>query len=389
MSLQAPPDAGSVVAEISDRDLVLQFESLGDNCELGLVQRALGTEPLGLFRFAGAPLAHFLRGLNARFEDIAAPKHVRIQAEHGEYMVKLTKYDYIYHAFIAEGAVDPKALQRQQTKVVQFLADKFMADLAAPEKILVFRQNEPLLAADLVDLRQALGRYGGNPTLLWIQEARHGHPPGSVDIIDQTLMTGYVSRLALRESVPDFDLASWLSVLRRAWSMWPARQAPAGVEPGAPLPLQPLAQPLAAQRVDVVFGKEGNATAYMGEGWSGGEDGFTWSIDDRSLLTFDTPPDASEYWLEMDVVPYVYPPALARQVLTIAVNGTEVRTFDPVPRTVIGCVIPGDRVRGQAKLVITLEHKRAARPSDVAGEDDQRRLAIAFRGLSLMAGLAG
>lgn len=34
-------------------EILGQFESLGDNCEFGLVQRIGGIEPLGLLRFAG------------------------------------------------------------------------------------------------------------------------------------------------------------------------------------------------------------------------------------------------------------------------------------------------------------------------------------------------
>ena len=39
---------------LNDRDLVFAFESIGDNCELGMLQRHVGIEPLGLLRFAGA-----------------------------------------------------------------------------------------------------------------------------------------------------------------------------------------------------------------------------------------------------------------------------------------------------------------------------------------------
>jgi hypothetical protein len=49
---------------------MLGFESLGDNCEFGLVQRLCGAEPLGLFRFHAtilsnlvAPLREDLQGL--------------------------------------------------------------------------------------------------------------------------------------------------------------------------------------------------------------------------------------------------------------------------------------------------------------------------------------
>src|SRR5271168_2182431 len=98
--MDVDPSAATV---LDDRDVVLQFESIGDNCELGLVQRQAGAEPLGLLRFAGAPLRNLLRGLNARFANIADPNHVRINAEHGEYMVKLTKYVFTYHAHVKIG----------------------------------------------------------------------------------------------------------------------------------------------------------------------------------------------------------------------------------------------------------------------------------------------
>src|ERR1700758_1126454 len=218
---------------LDDRDLVLQFESIGDNCELGLVQRKAGAEPLGLLRFSGAPLRHLLRGLNARFANIADPKHIRLSAENGEYMVKLTKYDFTYHAEVKVGEMEPEALHQQQTRVIGFLASKLVADLENPTKILVFRQNEPLLGGDLTDLQIALSAYGPN-VLLWVQEACPGHPPGSVDVAGERLMVGYVRRLAARDSVPDLDFASWMRVLRRAHAI--AAQARDGRLPRAAAP---------------------------------------------------------------------------------------------------------------------------------------------------------
>ena len=67
----------NAAAAMSDRELVVHFESLGDNCELGLVQRRAGVEPLGLLRFAGVPLRNLVRGLNARFANIAEAWRVR------------------------------------------------------------------------------------------------------------------------------------------------------------------------------------------------------------------------------------------------------------------------------------------------------------------------
>jgi hypothetical protein len=371
-------DIAPAVAVLSDRDLVLNFESLGDNCEFGLVQRLAGAEPLGLFRFSGTPLRHLLRGMNARFEGMSDPDHVRIQAENGEYMVKLAKYDYIYHADVKVGDEDPEVLHRQHTRNVRFLAEEFVADLESPEKIFVFRQNEPLSANDLVDLRSALSRFGPS-TLLWVTQACPGHPPGTVDVIDRSLMVGYVKSLAARDNVPNLDAETWMTVLRRAWMLWPDRRSGTSEPAIAPQP------PSAPQgRVDVAFGADGNSEPSTGFGWSKPENGFTWSIEDRSLLTIDAPPAASDYWLEMDVIPYMAPPSVPRQTLTVSVNGTAIHRFEPLERGMIGCSVPGALVHGRDTVEILLEHPCAASPRDVAGENDERRLAIAFRTVSLV-----
>lgn len=365
-------------AGLTDRELVLQFESLGDNCELGLVQRKLGAEPLGMFRFAGAPLDHLLQAMRARFEGMADPAHIQVQPENGEYMVKLTKYDFTYHADAKLGEADPEVLHRQQTRTVRFLVEKLIADLTTPSKILVFRQNEALSANDLIDLRIAIAGFGPS-VLLWVQPARPGHPPGTVIVADDTLMIGYVSRLATRQDVPDLDLTSWLTMLRKAHAV---RPNPAAARPGETRrTAQPDTRPA---RDDTVFGRGGNAIERIGYGWSAPEDGFTWSVGERSLLTVGNPGAADEYWLEMDVIPYVSPPALPSQSLRIVINGEAVHMFDPLTRGKVGCSVPGRLVRDAATVEIVMDHPEAASPMLIAGEKDDRPLAIAFHTLSLM-----
>jgi len=359
-------------APISDEDLLLNFESLGDNCELGLVQRRAGVEPLSMFRFAGAPVRHLIRAMNARFEGMADPEHVRVQPENGEYMVKLTKYDFIYHAYVKIGEADPDELQKQQVRTVRFLIEKLISDLENASKIMVFRQNEPLLANDLIDLRMALSAYGP-ATLLWVQEARPGFPAGQVTVIDDRLMIGYVRRLARRDNVPNLDGVSWLTMLRQAYAMRPVAAE------------KPVARP-AKPRFDLVFGRDGNAAGFTAEGWSAPEDGFTWSIDDRSRLTLPWPGEADYYILAMDVVPYLVPPSLTAQVLVIEVNGEPVHRFDPLPRGKVACVVPAGLVQGRESVDIVMRHPLAASPNVVSDEDDSRRLAVSFRELSLICG---
>ena len=62
ITMNAPAFAAELWCDVPR--LLQMFESLGENCDLGVVQRAVGLEPFGLFRFAAcdAPcLAALLR----------------------------------------------------------------------------------------------------------------------------------------------------------------------------------------------------------------------------------------------------------------------------------------------------------------------------------------
>jgi hypothetical protein len=377
MKIGTPPQPMSDV--LSDRELMLNFESIGDNCELGLVQRKAGAEPLGLLRFSGVPVHHLIAALDQRFAGIAEPENIRLQVENGEYMVKLTKYDFIYHAWVQAGQMEPAALHAREVRRTGFLTNKLISDLESPAKILVFRQNEPVLAHDLALLRGALGRYGTN-TVLWVLEAQPGHPPGTVEVADDHLLLGYVRWLAPRDNAHKIDHAAWLSVCRAAYAIWHSAET-AGSKLSAVQEL-PAAAATPAW-VEAVFGRTGNGPEKTGSGWSAPENGFTWAIGERSLLVLDAPPAAEHYALEFDIIPFRAPPLVPEQRLTVSVNGTPVHRFGALPRGRSSCGVPGHLLHGRDKVEILLEHPDAARPCDVAGEKDDRRLAIAFRTLTL------
>jgi len=250
------------------------------------------------------------------------------------------------------------------------LWEKLIADLTAGEKIMVFRQNEPLLANDLNDLRQAIAAYGPS-VLLWVQAARAGHPAGSVEVIEDRLMTGYVTTIAPRTNVPDLDIPSWMAMLRIAHKQRPhPAVAPADMAP-----------PVAPKQIKIIFGSDGNAAAYMGEGWSGQENGYCWSIDDRSILRIPALAAADSYRLEMDVNPFVAPPALLHQRLRVLVNGDMVQSLDLLSRGKATFAFAGAPLLGADEIELLFEHPDAASPQQITGRPDGRRLAVAFRRL--------
>ena len=177
---------------------------------------------------------------------------------------------------------------------------------------------------------------------------------------------------------PDLDLASWLTMLRRARDMRPAPATLATGRSGA----SRRADVPQAFRTETVFGKGGNSVGQVGYGWSAPEDGYTWSIGDRSLLTIDSPARRTNTgWKWTSFRTWLA--TVKSQSLQIAINGEPVHTFDPLMRGRVGCTVPGRLLHGIDRVQIVIDHPEAASPKAVAGERDDRRLAIAFRSLSI------
>lgn len=71
-------------------------------------------------------------------------------------------------------------------------------------------------------------------------------------------------------------------------------------------------------------------------------------------------------------------------MMTVAIGGELLHTFDPLLRGKVSCSIPGRCLLGRDTIEIELTHPSAASPRAASGEDDDRRLAVAFHGLSLV-----
>ena len=133
------------------------------------------------------------------------------------------------------------------------------------------------------------------------------------------------------------------------------------------------------------FGADGNAANHLGTGWSGGEAGFRWMIDEASELWLDAPDDPVDLILELSLRPFVRDAELPAQSLVISVRGVEVgRTILSGP-CVLGWHIPAALLAEHGPLCVTLQHPDAARPSDFGGSTDGRRLSIAVRSARLLA----
>ena len=223
--------AGRVLPPVQDRDienavgldrsaLVATFESLGHNCEFGMVQRHCDAEPLGLLRFSGITLANLLRGLTTDFAGLGAKNSIEHtfwqQDSNPEYIVVENVFNLQYHSGFQKNDFGAEELYRRESLRLQFYKRKILEDFASAEKIFVFHWHGSLMTREIMPLFAALREKGRN-TLLWVV-ASSEHAPGTVEILGEGLLRGYIRHFAPSGAVDrEVDLAPWLSVCANAY----------------------------------------------------------------------------------------------------------------------------------------------------------------------------
>ena len=178
----------------TSRALMLAFESLGERCDFGAVQRHFGAEPLGLLRFAWSPLDALIAALDDRFAAVGTPDDTEFSLYGDETIVRMKRYGLIFHTYVCRPADEPEAdreaFHRQQRRRLVFLKDKLIADLEAGEKIWVYATSEYADDAAAARLFAALRTYGRN-ALLHVRPARDDRPAGTVEVLADGLYAGY------------------------------------------------------------------------------------------------------------------------------------------------------------------------------------------------------
>jgi tetratricopeptide (TPR) repeat protein len=132
----------------------------------------------------------------------------------------------------------------------------------------------------------------------------------------------------------------------------------------------------------VTFGRGGNADSLIGIGWSPAEASFRWMIDDVSEFWLDGR-DLDSCLLALDLHPNVGVPARPAQRVVIKVGGTEVYRAELSGPISCDVLLPPTARPAAGRIHVTIEHPDAISPMDLAGHNDQRRLAFAIREVRL------
>jgi hypothetical protein len=214
------PGPSAMLGQLSDamtpQGLMMCFESLGQNCEFGLVQRRCDAEPLGLLRFASTPLPTLLAALEGHFDGMGTAETVQaeISANGREFMIKDKRYGLVYHAWVNAGEMTAEEVARREVRRLPILVRKLREEMELGEKVFVFKGMGAAAEEDVFPLAAWLRRYGPN-TLLLVTLADAAHPPGSVERRQAGFFVGYVERFAPGENAYDFLLDQWVAVCRQ------------------------------------------------------------------------------------------------------------------------------------------------------------------------------
>lgn len=212
------------VSASSAATLLRRFESLGDSCEFGFVQRHYGCEPLSLLRWGFVGLDMALSGLASGFEGIGEPQYTELSINEvgGELLVADSRFFNRMHTHVHHTAVEKAEFLVEMCARLKLLKRKFLEDLCAGEKIFIYRQKNRLSDEEVAWLHEALQTYGTN-RLLCVRDPEPARPAGTVEAIGRTLFVGYID-LTRRPLLEPVQHEVWLSVCRQTLAVATAEE---------------------------------------------------------------------------------------------------------------------------------------------------------------------
>ncbi len=205
--------AGEADTALTNSDLMLRFQSLGDNCQFGFVQRHFGAEPMGLLRFAGLP--DLIGLIEAGAEGLGEPGTVTHFMDGTQYMIRESRYGLFYHTFREAAAMSPAEVVAENEAKLRYLARKLIEDLEDGETIWITRRIVSNDVHEILALHAAMQRHGP-AKLLWVTPAPSDRQPGDVEWLTTGLLKGYLASKA-PNGPGGFNPDHWLLLCRNAY----------------------------------------------------------------------------------------------------------------------------------------------------------------------------
>lgn len=211
--------------------LLGRFESIGDNCEFGLVQRYGGVENLGLLRFSASKIDDLIHALDSDFELYGQGNDLFVYPHASNYLFcRSHRYVFEYNTGHPAGSDDPAAVLKRESRKVAYLKRRFLEDLRLGEKILLRKAGADEGSDAVAALLRAVRRHGSCELL----SVRAGEGGPRLRRHEGGWLEGRVERFAPYDQVASVDLPPWLDLCRRTAALvdgFPMADRPASHRP--------------------------------------------------------------------------------------------------------------------------------------------------------------
>ncbi len=171
-----PGHAPAPLAALGDAPLSSAFESIGQGCQFGLVQRQLGVERMSLLRFVDTTTSMLYEALATAFSTIHEADQLQwlpYDADCPTHRWRQRAYGFSFDTKLPAAQAGARPPLATQAARLAFLRRKFLEDCAAAERIFVLTRSDCLTEPEALAVYCALTLHGPC-TLLW---ATYGDVP--------------------------------------------------------------------------------------------------------------------------------------------------------------------------------------------------------------------
>ncbi len=205
-----------LAGETGDAALFARFAALGDDCELGLVQREFGAEPMDLLRWVGTDIARLMLGLCRRFEGLGDPARTQLYFREDENEYRLRDPVYLgMHTWTFGRLADPaeeEAMRLAGAARLRLMRRKLLAEIEEGRRILVFASIKHALQREAFVALHAAVRGIGPAPLLCVALAPERDMVGRVERLGDGLYLGYLDQF--RSPTTGFSYSTWRRLCR-------------------------------------------------------------------------------------------------------------------------------------------------------------------------------
>ncbi|HTB62967.1 MAG TPA: hypothetical protein VK737_05200 [Opitutales bacterium] len=202
-----------------DAKILARFESLGDNCEFGFVQRQCGMEDGGLLRWAVSPLENLMAILESDFAGLyefenLVPCASDMVTDNGTKLIFHSKMRSENGKFLL-GADERRKIYAEEKQKMDYLVAKLRKRLTNPATIFVYKREAGASDAQAAALHTALRRTATNSLLMVAKEADR-EKWGTITDLGNGLLRGHIDRFAPWSQADQVSLALWRQLIKQA-----------------------------------------------------------------------------------------------------------------------------------------------------------------------------